>query len=402
MSIQVAQAVDADSVAVRGIPLLLVATLAAATSIAVGAVYVSQPLLELFADSFGVPIDGTGTAFGWPMVAYAVTFLLVAPLTAALPIRWLMLPGLLVCAGGLAMASQAANFDQMVLALCIAGIAAAVVPACAFALAPRLSTGPTVGTLFGVLIAASVVGIVLGRSAGGVAAELVGWRGVYVGVAGLLMLAALALAVLRLPANARQTRIGQAYLAVIQLIRRPNIQLRLAIGGFLFFGYLGLATLLTLRLASPVFDLSAGAIGWLGFAGLIAVAGAPLAGMLVPRFGAARVAVASLVIALVAAILLTLATSTTLVAIALMLLFGGVFACQPAVLVMLSAATEEKLRGAISSVYMVICLGSGGLSSLILGGVWARYSWTGVAICALAALVIALAIAGAIALRRSR
>ncbi len=375
---------------------------AAAAMLAVGSVYVSQPLFGVFAESFDVPIEATGGTFGWPMMAYSLTFLLVAPLTAVLPLRRMMLVGLVVCAAALSLAAQATCLPHLIGALVLGGLGAAIVPAAAFALPPRIARADRVGALFGVLIAASVVGLILGRSASGVAADAIGWRGVYLGVAVLMVLAAVSLAVLPPTGGASRNGVGAAYRAVLGVLGRPEIVVRLVIGGFLFFGYLGLATLLTLRLESAVFGLSTSQIGWLGFSGLVAVAGAPLAGVLVPRLGASTVVIGGLAAAILAAAVLATTASVAAVGGALMLLFGGVFACQPAVLVMLSTRCEADLRGAISSVYLVVCLGAGGLSSLVLGAAWVRFGWDGVALGALSALGLALLIASSLALSEAR
>lgn len=365
------------------------------TTLAVGSVYMSQPLFGEFASTFGVSPAQARVSFSWPMIVYAGAFFLFGPMTGVYPVRRLLAIGGGVAGVGLALASFAPTFDLMLAALCLAGGAAAIVPAASFALAPRAASPGRAGLYFGVLIAASVIGLTLGRSLSGVAAAAAGWRAAFAAT-GLLLMALAILTLAMFPSSERRSSspsLLDAYARVLRLLGSSAILARLSIGAFLFFGYLGLTTFLTLRLQDAPFNLPVDQIGYLGFTGVIAVAGSPFAGAAIPWAGAKPVAALALAATLAGLVLMTTGETLAVVAFALLLVFVGVFSCQPAVMVMLSDVTPAQSKGAMASVYMVACLGSGGLASLVLGPVWRSAGWNGVGVACFLSVFVALTLA---------
>jgi YNFM family putative membrane transporter len=363
-----------------------------ATVIAVGSMYVSQPLLGELAAGFGVaPADARG-AFGYPLLAYAAAFFLVGPLTDRLRAKHLILAG----GGALAVLLAAAGFSRSLSAftalMTLAGVAAAAVPAASFAVVPRLVPAERTGFWFGLLIAASVVGVTLGRALGGIAAASFGWRPSFVGAGILVALAAACFAAFTREADPPGAKLplGSAYGDTLALLRGGPVLRYLAVGLLLFFGYLGLTTFLTLRLQGAPFDLSTAQIGWISFVGLAAVVGAPVSGLLTARVPAARVGAIGLAIVVVAQLVLLGASSTLAASLGLLGVFLGVFTCQPAVLVLLARVVPAARKGAGSSLYLLVCLACGGIASLVLGPLWLRYGWPGVVVPATGAVALAL------------
>jgi len=87
--------------------------------------------------------------------------------------------------------------------------------------------------------------------------------------------------------------------------------------------------------------------------GLSAVLGAPLSGKLIPRFGSLPVASTGLVCVLLAIVCFALFQSIFAVSVGMFLIFFGVFACQPAMLVRLTE--RVKLEGKGSALPRSIC-----------------------------------------------
>lgn len=368
---------------------------AVSTCLVVATVYMTQPIFPQIAQSLRVePVDAR-LAFFFVSLAYSLSFFVFGPLSDRIQAKSLAVWGTAALVVLLVGASQAGSFAVLVAALAAAGVAAAAVPAATLALMPRIAPPGTAGTYFGIVIAASVAGITVGRSATGLVAGWLGWRQAILLLALLNAACLIALAFLprtELP-HAGGRAVRQAYGQALGMFGQPKVARLLGVGALLFFGYLGAVTFLTFRLAAEPFGLGASAIGLVSAIGLAALFGAPLSGAMIPRLGARRVVLLGLPTALAGILVLAVAGSTPLVAAGLLLVFLGVFSCQPAVLVLLAAVVPERNRGSASSSYMLSCLCSGSLSTMAMGPVWTAYGWPGVVTTACVAIVAAVLLA---------
>ncbi|MGW3293148.1 MFS transporter [Streptomyces xiamenensis] len=370
-------------------------TAAAATCCAVSTVYLTQPVFPEIAASLDTGAQSVRLAFTVTTLAYALAFFLFGPLTDRVRTSVLGGWGAVAVALLLPAAAAAPNLPLFSALLTVAGIAAAAVPAAMIALMPRIAPPGRTGLYFGLIIGATVAGITLGRSFTGLVAGWAGWREAMLLLA-LLNLAA-AFAVTRLPAPPaaalNSPGLAQAYRAAARMTTHPPVLRPLAIGSLLFFGYLGVITFLTYRLRGEPFGYGAGAIGAVSLAGLIGVAGAPLAGRLSSRIGARRMVLLGLALVAAGIGALGVATGPVLLTAGVLLVFLGVFSCQPAVLVLLARAAPPERAGAASSLYLLVCLLAGSLSSAALGPVWSAGGWAAVTGTGAAAIAGALALA---------
>jgi YNFM family putative membrane transporter len=80
--------------------------------------------------------------------------------------------------------------------------------------------------------------------------------------------------------------------------------------------------------------------------------------------------------------------SMRLTASGLLLLFLGVYACQPVVFLLIGQNVPKESLGSASSLYMLFCIGGGSLSSILLGPVWRSYGWHGITtLCSISLLI---------------
>jgi MFS family permease len=88
-----------------------------------------------------------------------------------------------------------------------------------------------------------------------------------------------------------------------------------------------------------------------------------------------------------------------LTALGLLLLFLGVYTCQPLVFLLIGRHAPKESLGSASSFYILFCIGSGSLSSILLGPIWSSYGWHGITIFCSGALLISLLFVLAMALK---
>lgn len=370
---------------------IAVAVACLTTCFAVATVYSSQAVFSDIAAKYGMSVSDARFAFSICSIAYALAFFVLGPLSDLFSARMLSATGLLVAAGATALTAVSANQATFVLALAVQGASAAAVPVAMFALLPRLARKDQVGTYFGLIIAASVVGITLGRAGMGLLTASVGLSAAQMGSATVLLIMSVLLVALPKESFASTPRVGlDAYARALRMLASPDLVRLFATGFLLFFGYLGTVTFLTLRLHEPPFALDSATIGSISLLGLGAVMGAPISGRLTGRHGALTVGVVGLSIVIGAIACLALAESITGISGGLFLIFLGTFVCQPAVFVRIAERVPPDRRGAASSLYLLTCLGAGSLASAALGPLWAAAGWTGVTTACLAAIAASL------------
>lgn len=367
------------------------------TCLAVASVYLSQSVFPAIAQSYGLPDSAGRLTFTYASIAYAVAFFVIGPLSDRVSPRALATWGLLGTAGALALASSATHYEFLLLALTLVGGAAAAVPAAMYALVPRMAQPKQVGTYFGMIIAASVIGISIGRSVPGLLTANLGWRSAFLIFSGILM-ASVAVAQM-LPSSQylaggrlRRGSLQSIYTDALALLIEPRLTRMFLTGFFLFFGYLGCITFLTYRLHEAPLHFNSAQIGAVGFLGLIAIVGAPLSGSLTPRLGSRIVALFSLVAVAIGIVMLGQASSVPMVIAGVLTLFFGVFSCQPAIFTMIASQVHPDRRGAASSIYLLTCFSAGSAASWSLGPLWASRGFGGVATAALGAIGLASAL----------
>lgn len=366
-----------------------------ATCLAVASVYLTQPIFADIAKEFDLPVGDARLAFGVASIAYALAFFFLGPLSDYVSPNKMARVGLTLTALCLAAATVVPQFDLLLVAMAASGAAAAMVPAAMFALLPRIAQREQVGTYFGLIIAASVVGITLGRAGMGMLAGSAGWQHAFLIAAGALLLTAAV--TLLLPHEGtghahKPPSIGAAYRNGLSMLVEPRLLLLFATGFLLFFGYLGVVTFLTFRLKQAPFSYNSAAIGSISLVGLSAVLGAPLSGKLATKVGPRVVALAGLGIVALAIACLRVAETDTMATVGLFTLFLGVFSCQPAIFMQIAGRAGSDRRGASSSLYLLTCLGAGSLASFLLGPVWAAWGWPGITGTGLAAVAAGAAI----------
>jgi predicted MFS family arabinose efflux permease len=281
-----------------GISRPLVLLLALTCGAAVANLYYAQPLLHTIARAFSVSNSSAGLLVTVTQAGYVVGLALLVPLGDLLERRRLIAVLLVIAAAGLGLAAAAPSFTLFAAALATLG-ATAVVAQIIVAMSSSLASGDERGRVVGTVMSGLLIGILVARTISGIAAELLGWRAVFVIAAGAMLVLA---GVLRfaLPRVPRTERLPYPRLlqSVLQLVRgEPLLRQRMLVGATAFGCFSVLWTSVAFLLAGSPYHYGNAAIGLFGLAGLAGALIAPVAGRLSDR-GHGRLAMTGSIVVL--------------------------------------------------------------------------------------------------------
>ncbi|WP_420369185.1 MFS transporter [Curtobacterium sp. L1-20] len=288
------------------------AVLSVVTAIAVSTIYLPQPLLTDFIGQLGASTAAASGIATAVQLGYALGIFLLVPLAdhfqprAQISLQMLLLVvGLLVTAALPGAASVAAGFFAVGF---VANIAQLIIPTAA-KIAPDDAKHSTTSALVGSLL----IGIFGGRIVAGTVGTLIGWRGVLVlfAVLVLLSLPLVRRVIPRQLAVADRVAYHRILFATLRRVGTSGVLLESAIVQFFgFAAFNALWTVMVLHL-TRVLHWTATSAGLFGVVGLLAGVLTLVGARSVQRLGSARIVNVSLVVLLLA--LLTVAIDDRLV-----------------------------------------------------------------------------------------
>ena len=370
--------------------------------LAVSCVFMTQSIFLELSESFQIDLTRARFSFSIVSMFYAAAFFFVGPAVDKFDLPKIAVTGLFLLAMTVAGASYATGYSMFLTAMALAGFCAASIPASMFPHIVKTSPENKTGTYMGSIVASGTLGVIFGRVAMGILTAAVGWRFSFRIVSFVLFTLA-ALTFLSLVENhdekpTNHEKLPRLYANSIRLLFSPKIFSLLLAGFSLFIGFLGMVTFLTYRLIEPPFNFSSGEVGWISFAGISALI-APFAGNLSQKISIYKIIFPALLICLLSFQLMGWFESIPLTALGLLLLFLGVYACQPLLFLLIGQTAPKESLGSASALYALFCIGGGSLSSIFLGPVWLSYGWHGITILCSISLLISLLIMSIIALK---
>ncbi|MFQ0991233.1 MFS transporter [Gilliamella apicola] len=372
----------------------------------VGSVYISQLIFQEISQSYHIDILAARNVFSLSCFFYAISFFIYGPLSDKVSTRLLVLVGSIGTVCCLILSVIVDCFDLYLIIMSLIGFFAAAVPAALFAYTAKNTPNHKLPQAMGVMISASIVGIIFSRSMIAMLTDLWSWQIGFIIYADVIILICLFVpfCIKKTNAQSSATSVLDTYLGALKLLFDKAVIIFLLVGFLLFFVYLGLSSLLTFYLKSAPFYLSSTILGWLNFAGLSAIIGTIITGKLSQVINERYLLVIYLIA--VCASVVTIGYSSTLYVIGLGIfsLFLFVFGIQPLVITMLNKIVSINCRGAISSLYLLSCLAGGSIGTYLLGIVYQNMDWSGVvAICVILTIVnLILAIVGIQYIKNSR
>ena len=359
--------------------------------LAVSTVFMTPSIFLELSQTFGTDITQARFSFSVVSLTYCVSFFFLGPAADKFNLPKMAITGLLLLAATVFYSSLTSDFSLFVLAMALMGISAAMVPAAMFPHIAKTAPPNKIGVYMGSIVASGTLGVILGRVLMGIMTAMIGWQASFrIVAAGMVILAAVTFPHLIKRDGRKSTnteKLSRLYLNALRLLSNGKILSFLLVGFCLFVGFLGMVTFLTYRLIAPPFNFSSGEIGWISFAGITALI-APFSGYLSQRFGQYRTIFVGLLFCLLSFQLMGWFQSVTLTAVGILMLFLGVYICQPLVFILIGQSAPSEAIGSASSLYILFCVGGGSLSSIFLGPVWQSSGWPGVtAVCTVSILI---------------
>ncbi|HEX5751616.1 MAG TPA: MFS transporter [Archangium sp.] len=352
----------------------------AAILLALGSIVMVQPIFQNIGADFGIETTAVRVSFSYCSLAYAIAFFLLGPLTDRMNLTRMAMLSALGLAGSVALCGLAPSFTIFNVGMSLIGVFAAGLVSPMFPYMTRIAPQGKAGAYLGLCLSATVTGLIVGRTVLGILTGSFGWRHAMIGYSVPVLLLAVALfrARVLLPIPGEKPSLAGQYARTLKLLTMPHIIRRYLAGFLLFFAYLGTLTFLTFYLVKPPFSLTVGQIGWLSLAGVGGAVIAPKAGALAQTYGVNRVVRAGVVMVLASFGIMLVFHNVFAVMFGVLVLYTGVYACQPAVFYDVTTAIQPRQMGAASSLYLLSCLSGGSLGSYALGPVWQRWGWKGV------------------------
>lgn len=348
-------------------------------TINVSTVYMTLPIMGVLSKNFLVPMDRISVAMSLIALMYAFSFVLYGSLSDKYGRRRFLLFGAISLSLITVGISFTTNFSTFLLLTSIQGIAAGAIPSVAIPYMADITPKERIGRAMGIALSGTVAGTVMGRGLSGVIAQFLNWEAVYIIYGGLLLLMFILLMLLP---NKDKCDKEISILTILKntgsLMCNKKIFPLLLIGGGLFFSYLGTATFLTPYLSSPPFELGPALIGMLSLVGVVGIFISPIAGNFVSKYGSYKIMLTGIGTVIISIQIMAYIPSVISVLIGTILLYAGVFICQPAVLSIVTTVVDAKYRGSASSLYLLACMAGGSIGAFALRSIYKSYNWIGV------------------------
>lgn len=363
--------------------------------LAISTLFMTQTIFLEISQSFSIDLASARFSFSMVSLLYAASFLFLGPLADAFHLPKIAGTGLILLGFSVFFASLAPGFPLFLVAMACIGFCAALIPISMFPFVSGISPQDRLGMNVGCIVASGILGMIFGRVSMGVLTSAVGWQMSFKLVSGILFFLSAATFLFmgkdyeKSPNS--NTPLTGLYANSFRLIFTPGILFLLLAGFALFFGFLGMITILTYRLVAAPFFLTSGEVGWISFAGITAII-APFAGNLSRKTGREKILLSGLVLCLASIQVMGWTQSVPGIVLGMLLLFLGVYSCQPLLFLLIMEQVPHAKLGSASALYILFCIGGGSLSTMILGPVWHLLGWHGIVIFCSGAIALAFCI----------
>lgn len=354
-------------------------------------VYLTQPLLPLFTESFQITPAWASLSLSIVTFSISAALLFYGPLSDAVGRKiimgWSMLGAVIMTI----MASMATDYTWLLVLRALQGFFLAGLPSIAMAYMGEEFSPKALSLGIGMYISANSLGGLSGRLFSGMVADLWGWRASFLFIGSISLLFVLCFVWLLPPSRQFQKvpfHLGQATRAMVRHLRNPLLSLAFLVGGLHFFVFLGSFNFITFLLSGPPYGLSPTLLGLLFLTYLAGTVSSTLSGRLASRWGKTNCLLIGIIL-LALGIVCTLHSSLWVILCGMLLESFGFFFAHSASTSWVNAHAQFA-RASASSLYLVSYYLGGSLGSVYLGLFWNAWGWPGVVSGSLLILLITL------------
>jgi MFS transporter, YNFM family, putative membrane transport protein len=360
--------------------------------------YCTQPLLPLLEQIFHASKTAVGLTVSAATLGVAISAPVFGAFAERLPRKRVIVASLVGVSIPTLLAATSTSLPQLIFWRFLEGVAVPGVIAVLITYVGEEWPPHRVAFIMSFYVSGTALGGFMGRVSAGVLTEWFNWRVSFLVLGAAALAGALAVAAWlprgrprATPHHAPEERLSFPY-QVQGLFRRRRLVATFAVGFNVLFSLVGVFTWITFHLAATPFLLSTAALSYLFFVYLIGLVITPAAGYLITRVGL-RVGIAGAICLSITGVLLTLASSLTVVIIGLALLSSGVFIAQTANSSNLRVAAPAGARVTAAGIYITCYYLGGTAAGVVPGFFWGLGKWPACVAFIVAMQFIALTIA---------
>jgi predicted MFS family arabinose efflux permease len=352
--------------------------------------YATQPLLPLFARTFHATAFQVGLTVTAPTVAVALFAPVVGRLADTMGLRRVIVGSAYLLAAATALSATASSLWQLVAWRFVQGVVTPGMFAGTVAYIHEMWPASRVGRATAAYMTGTILGGFSGRALAGLIAADFNWH-LSFAVLGAIAFGIATAVMLLLPSEPRSHR-AERYAAngssLLNHLRNRQLIATYALGFCVLFTNVAMFTYVTFHLASPPFNLSTAALGWLFVVYLIGAIVTPFGGRWIDKYGH-RAGLGSAMGIGAAGALLTLLPSLPAILAGLALTSTGVFIAQTTTSSYIGAVTTGD-RGLAVGLYSTFYYTGGSVGAVAPAAFWDIGGWP-----ACVALVVAVQCTGA-------
>ncbi|TYO94760.1 MFS transporter [Desulfallas thermosapovorans] len=352
--------------------------------------YLTQPLLPLFVDEFGISPAASSLSISLAIFSLGAALLFWGPVSDAVGRRQVMFWTMALAVVPALVAPFVESFNQLLVMRVAQGLLLAGLPSVAMAYLGEEFDIRALGLAMGLYISGNSIGGMSGRIISGILADAYSWRASFL-VMGIVGVVGTVLFYYLLPPSThfkpRPAGLHTAITSMWSHMKNTTLLKAYGIAFVCMFCFVGIFNYIAFRLSGPPYYLSTAAIGWLFLTYLAGTVSSTLSGRFIDVAGNRLAVVLGVLVALGGVFTLLLPSLWTIVAGLLIFCFGF-FAAHAAASAWVNKHAV-KAKASATGLYLVCYYTGGSFGSTGLGFLWHDHGWPGVT----AGLVIALAVA---------
>lgn len=354
--------------------------------------YLTQPLLPMLAQEFGVSALEAGWSFTVSTLTLGLSLLVYGPLSDAIGRKWLMILSI----GGTTLItlllSQTQDYATLLWLRGLQGFLMGGLPAIAIAYMGDEFSKKALMVAVGIYISGNTLGGISGRLVGGFVGEWLGWSNAFLAMT-LVSVLCLSVFALLLP-NSRQFKAKPLHPVamgrdLLGHLRNPLLLAAYLIGGFNFFIFINQYSYITFVLSDAPYSLPASLLGMLFLTYLTGTVGSAFSGKIAQYLSQPTV-IALGVCVLICGSLVTLSSNLWAIVAGFLLNSFGFFVAHSSASSWVSRAAPHA-RASANSLYLVFYYLGASCGGFYLDPFWQWAGWSGVVVGSLLVLSCTLA-----------